>query len=375
MHVEELETKGLVRRIHVVFEASEITAELEKRLGDLSHQVNLPGFRPGKAPMSMMRSRYGKPVMQDILQDKLVQGSQEALGKRACAPPQPRTKVAVFDETKGLDFEMEVEVIPSIEPIDFRTLSFERMMAEIDEAEVDTALAELARRQRASEPVIEPRPAVKGDIVVIDFHGSVDGVAREDMHAHDFQLELGSHSFVDTFEDQLVGSQPGDKRQVRVTFPQDYRERSLAGKPADFDVEIKELRQPHVKPVDDALAQEYGMENLEALRQRLRERISENYKIAARQKLKVALFDKLATEHHFELPPTMVEREAESIWQDWKRRSEKGQVSPRMPGRAKKRFVPNSALWANAACVWGCCWMKWASATRFMWASTSLTVP
>jgi trigger factor len=191
----------------------------------------------------------------------------------------------------------------------------------VPDEDIDRALERIAQQQRNSEAV--ERPAEHGDAVVIDFTGRLDGTEFPGGSAKGHALELGSGSFIPGFEDQLVGAAAGEQRTVDVTFPADYGNTDLAGKAAQFEVDVKEVRRITPQPIDESLATAVGMENLQALRDAVREQIERDYGGIARQRLKRALLDKLAERHDFPVPQSMVDLELESIWRQFEQERER----------------------------------------------------
>jgi trigger factor len=204
--------------------------------------------------------------------------------------------------------------MPEIVPMDFSKLELERQVAEVPDSAVDETLAKLAEQYRGSEPIKRARKSRKGDIVVIDFKGSIDGVEFPGGAGEGHQLELGSGQFIPGFEDQLIGTKPGDSVTVTVNFPEDYGARDLAGKEASFAVDVKEIRELTDTVVDDEFAKTLGQESLDDLKKAVRERLSLDYAGITRERLKRDLLDKLEKGHEFDVPPGMIEAEFESIW-------------------------------------------------------------
>ena len=202
--------------------------------------------------------------------------------------------------------------MPEIKPMDFATVSLEREKAEVPDSEIDEALARIAERNESSEPV--KRAAKSGDVAVIDFVGKLDGVAFPGGTAEGYSLKLGSNTFIPGFEDQLIGKKAGAEVAVDVSFPADYGNEDLAGKPVTFDVTVKEVRAPKPAAVDDELAKSVGLESLDALKEAIRGEIGRELDAAARLRLKRALLDVLSANHDFAVPPTMLDHEFEQIW-------------------------------------------------------------
>ena len=315
MQVTETETDGLRRAFKVVITASDINQKLESRLAELGSSVKVPGFRPGKVPVQVLKQRFGRSVLGEVIERAVNDGSAQALNERGLRPAtQPKIEITSFEEGKDLEFTMALELLPDIEPIDFKSLKLERLKIEVDDAEVDSALSQLASQRKETRPIEKPRKSMTGDVLVIDFRGEVGGEELPGMAGEDHHLELGSNRFVEGFEDQLVGTEVGDTPKVKVRFPEAYVNEKLAGQEAIFDVTIKEIREAVASPVDEDFAKALGEPSLDVLKDKLRDQIRHDFEQAARAKLKRALLDRLAESHQFTVPEGMVSLEFESIW-------------------------------------------------------------
>ncbi|MGH7124027.1 MAG: trigger factor [Stellaceae bacterium] len=316
MQITETATEGLRREFKVVIPAADIEQRVSSRLSEIGRTVRLPGFRPGKVPMTVLKRRYGPAVMGEVLERAVNDTSSEALREQNLRPAlQPKVEITAFNEGTDLEFKLAVEVLPEIQPMDFGELKLEKLKPEVPEDEVQRALERVAKQQRKSETV--ERAAETGDVVVIDFKGSVDGKEFPGGSADGYSLELGTSSFIPGFEDQLIGAKAAEARTVSVTFPADYGAADLAGKAASFDVKVKEVRALQAQPIDDSLATAVGLEKLDELRQSLSEQIERNYDDLARQRLKRTLLDRLAERHEFAVPQGMVDIEFTAIWQQF----------------------------------------------------------
>jgi len=325
--VTETLSEGLKREFTVVVAADDIAKRVDERLVEVGAQVRLPGFRPGKIPMNILRSRFGPSVMGEVLESTVQDTSGEVMQERDLRPAgQPRIEIKQFDEGKDLEFDLAVEILPEIVPMDFAAVELTRMKATAGDAEVAKALDDLAQSQKRTEPVAEARPAADGDTVVIDFIGRIDGEAFEGGSGEGQAIELGSGMFIPGFEAQLVGKQAGEAATVKVPFPDDYPAENLAGKEAEFGVTVKELRAPAPATMDDDFAKELGLDDLAALKDMMRERLDQEYGQIARARLKRELLDVLADGHSFDVPPTLVDNEFDQIWQQVEAAKEAGQL-------------------------------------------------
>jgi trigger factor len=322
MQITETTSDGLKHEFKVIVGADDIARRVETRLTEIGQQVRLPGFRPGKVPLTVLRQRYGSSVMGEVLERAVNDSSSAAMREHKLRPAlQPRIEIVSFNEGKDLEYKLAVEVLPDVVPMNFSELTLERLKPEVPDGEVDQALERIAKQQRKNAPV--DRPAQTGDVVVVDFTGTIDGQEFPGGSAKGQRLELGAGQFIPGFEDQLVGAKAGEQRTVTVTFPADYGAADLAGKTAAFAVSVAEVREVAPQPVDASLAEAVGMENLAALRDAVRQQIERDYAGIARQRLKRQLLDRLAERHHFPVPQGMIELELDVIWKQFEAERER----------------------------------------------------
>ncbi len=345
MQVTETSTEGLKREYNIVVPAGDIEDKLVGRLTEIGQSITVPGFRPGKVPIGILKKRYGDSVKGEILEQAIQDATESALTENELRPAlQPKIEIVTFEDGADLEYKLEVEVLPEIEPVDFSSMELERLVADVADSEIDAALERLAEQRKTFEAVQSTRPTVSGDQVVIDFTGRVDGETFDGGTANDFVLELGSGQFLPGFEDQLVGASPGAKIEVKLDFPEDYPAENLRGKNAVFDVDLKEVREPAALAIDNDMAQSMGVDDLEALRGAIREQIEGEYSQASRSRLKRTLLDRLADVHDFELPPGMVEQEFDAIWQQVKDAMEKDRLDEDDKGKSedelRERYQP-----------------------------------
>lgn len=313
MNVTETSAEGLKREYKIVVPASEVEDKITRRLGEIGQAVRIPGFRPGKVPLPLLRKRYGQAVRGEVLQEALQDSSAEAMREHNLRPAlQPRVEIVSAAEGADLEYTMSVEVLPDVPEPDFSSLGLEKLVAEIPDEDVDKALERLAESQRKSEPV--ERPAETGDIIVADMVGRIGDNEIPGSRGEGREIELGAEGLLPGFTDQLLGANAGDAREVRVTFPEEAGNPEMAGKEGVFEVTVKEVRHRLPAAIDDSLAEAVGLENLAELRQEIRQRMQRDYDTLARQRLKRALLDKLAAQCDFPVPPGMVEMEFNSIW-------------------------------------------------------------
>ena len=335
MQIVEKSGEGLSRVYGVTVPVADLTERLEARIKEIAPTLNVKGFRPGKVPAAHVRRLYGKSLMSEVVQQSLTETTQKILDDNKLRPAgEPELKPegdieAVMDGKADLAYELSIDLMPEFEPVDGATLSLTKPVYSPTDKEVDEAVAELASQNRTYEPKSGKTVKAKdGDQVVIDFIGRVDGEAFEGGTAQDVELVLGSGNFIPGFEAQLVGAKPDSDVTVKVTFPADYQAANLAGKDAEFETKVKEVRGAVDSPADDAFAERLGLESLEKLKELVKGNLDEQYAGASRFKLKRALLDELDKKHDFPLPPKMVEAEFATIWQQVQQDKEGGQLPP-----------------------------------------------
>ncbi|MBU6444153.1 MAG: trigger factor [Alphaproteobacteria bacterium] len=320
MQITETVSEELRREYKVVVGAKDLDERLTGRLTEMQPRVHLKGFRPGKAPVSFLKKTYGKSMMGEIVEAAVNEGSQKAVADNSLKPAFPPRVEPVGDlqpvvEGKAdLEFTVKVDLMPDFELADPAKLKVEKLVGEVADADVDESVKNLAEQTRTYSPRAEGEAAEKGDQVVMDFVGSIDGEEFEGGKAEGFNLTLGSGQLIPGFEDQLIGAKAGDAREVKVTFPEEYGAEKLAGKDAVFAVTVKEVKKPDEMVIDDELAKRVGLDSLATLKERVREQLKNDYNRASRLHLKRRILDALDEAHTFPLPPTMVEGEFDSIW-------------------------------------------------------------
>ena len=316
MQVTELKNEKLSREYRITLQASDLETKIDHRLRELGRTVRRNGFRPGKIPMLILRREYGGRVLGEVLQEAVSDSTKQALDERGIRPAmQPKVELSPYQEGGDFEFKVAIEVLPEIGAIDYEGLSLEKLVTEVGDEEVEAALVRLSENTRTPVTIEESRPAVEGDILVIDFAGRIDGEYFEGGAGEDHQLELGAGKFIPGFEDQLIGSVVGEERVVCVSFPTDYGAVHLAGKAAEFAVKIKSLQELSNAMFDEELAENYGFESLEALRESVRTKIAEDYEMMSRSRLKQSLLDALAKKYQFDVPEPLVEEEFNAIWE------------------------------------------------------------
>ena len=243
MNVSETKSIGLLREYKIVITASEIESEVTKKLHEIAATVKMPGFRPGKVPLSVVKTRFGEQARGEAIKIALDEGARQAIeGNDLKLASQPKVDIKTYEDNKDLEASLACEIMPVINIPNIAELAIEKPRIESDPKEIDDALSRLADENRQTVALAKPRAAKVGDVLNIDFVGRIDGEAFEGGGAEGHALELGSNSFIPGFEDGLVGAKKHEIRNVSVTFPEDYQAAHLAGKLAVFEVIVRDIR-------------------------------------------------------------------------------------------------------------------------------------
>ncbi len=327
MQITEINSEGLKRKLKVIVGQDELGERFNQKIDEIKDRVQLKGFRRGKVPLAHIKKLYGRSVMAEVLEQTVRESSSKAITDRNERPAmQPAIDLAedkasidqIIDGKADLAFDMSFEVLPEIPATEYGALKLERLVAEVEPAEIDKAVDQLAQRSTTYEPE-EGRVAGDGDRVTIDYVGKIDGVAFDGGTGEAMQVVLGQGNFIPGFEEGLKGAKAGDERVVEATFPESYQVKDLAGKTAQFETKVSEVAAPKKPAIDDELARSLGAENLEKLREMVTAQIAQEFAGAARMKLKRELLDALEKVHGFELPPSLVDGEFQSIWNQLER--------------------------------------------------------
>jgi trigger factor len=335
MQITEKSSEGLKLELSVIVGAQEIEGKITDRLTEVGKQVRLPGFRPGKVPMNLLRKRFGESVRGEVLEATVQESTQKAIEEKELKPAvQPKVDLVTFEEGADLEFSIEVQLLPEIEMADLSSFKIEKLVAEAGDTQIDETIGKMAEGNKKSAPLTDKRAAQLSDVVVIDFEGSVDGEIFEGGTAEDFKLELGSGQFIPGFEEQLVGMDIDGEKDVEVSFPDDYHSSDLAGKPAVFKVKLKDIEALEVPEIDEEFAKGLGFDDVAALREAVKGQIEQDYVYLSRMKVKRELLDHLSDEHSFDVPPAMLDAEFETIWKQVEQAKETDQLDPDDQGKS-----------------------------------------
>ncbi len=322
MQVNEILSEGLKREVEVVIPIADLATKLDDYLADIKDRVQIRGFRPGKVPVAHLKKLYGRSAMGEIVNNTVTESMQQVFDDRNEKPAlQPDLDVdskiveAAVEGTGDLKFSMKYDILPDVELGDFNSIEIERPVAEVTDEEIQERLEQIVLVNRPYENRPEDGAAEDGDRVTIGYVGKIDGEPFEGGSDENSHLVLGSGHFIPGFEDQLIGAKAGEDRVIKLTFPEEYQAEHLAGKDAEFEVQVKEVAAPGEVELNDEFAQQLGVESLDKLKETLTGQIEQEFGQITRHKVKRQLLDQLDEMHKFDLPASMVDSEFEGIWE------------------------------------------------------------
>ncbi len=327
MQVTETLSEGLKRGFTVVVPEADLAERREKRLSELSKTMQMPGFRPGKVPLTMVRKRFGAAVAAEILEASVNEATEQMVTERKLRPAvSPKVEMVNAAPDADLEFKVEMEILPDVTVPDLSALSLTRLKASVQDTEIDDSIQRFAEQQAKLETVEEIRPAAKGETLTVDFLGRLDGEAFEGGAGQDTDVEIGGQGFIPGFSEQMEGMSVGETRTIKVTFPEGYQAEKLAGKDAEFEITAKALKVKQPVVIDAAFAENLGFGDVDEFRKFMADRLEQARANAGRLKLKRALLDQLAERADFLVPATLVDAEFAEIWRQVEAERQRGQL-------------------------------------------------
>lgn len=315
MRVSIETTSGLERRLTVGVPADRVDGAVAQRLQDAAKNVRLPGFRPGKVPMRVMKQRFGEGVRQEVLGEVISQSFREAVEQENLRPAgQPRIEARNFEAGKDVEYVAIFEIFPVVELNEVSGFAVKRPVAEVTDEDVDNII-DVFRKQQGQQVEVE-RAAEEGDTVVIDFVGTRDGEAFEGGSGEDFSLELGSKRMIPGFEEGIVGLAPGAEITLDLTFPEDYQQEDLQGAAVQFNITVKTVKTLELAPLDDKLFASYGVEEggEAVFREEVRKNMERELRNAVQNHVKQQVMDAVVAAHEsMEVPSSLVAQEIDGM--------------------------------------------------------------
>jgi len=325
MKIEEKKNKGLDLEWKVLIPSSFINPKLDEKYKDLAKNVKIPGFRPGKVPVNIIKKRFSQSVISEILDTVINENLRNAfLDKKIRPSVQPSVDIEKYEEGKDLSLNVKIQKMPEVKDFDLKTISLERSNLNIKEEDINNTLNDIAKKHERFAPLTKKRSSLDGDLVLFDYEGKIDNKKFENGSGKDETVVLGSNKYIPGYEEQMVGLNIGDEKEIKVKFPDDYREKSLAGKDASFHIKIKDVQERVKKiAIDDQLAKEVGEKSLQNLKEKIQDKMNNEFKTLSFLKMRRQATELLLKKLNFELPSRMVDDEINFLKSNSKDKKEK----------------------------------------------------
>jgi trigger factor len=335
MQVSLTATGGLERRLEVAIPAAQVDGEVSQRLNKISRTARLKGFRPGKAPLAVIRQQYGEQVHGEVINDLMRASFSEAVAREKLNPAGgPRIEPIALSPGADLKYAAVFEVLPEVKLAPISELNIERPVASVADKDLDAMLDTLRKQRPAFSEVA--RGAVATDRVTVDFTGKIEGVEFDGGSGEGVPIVIGANQVMKEFEDALLGAAASETREFEATFGTDHTNKKLAGKTATFNVKVVKVEEQVPAPLDEAFAKGFGIADgsIESLRAEVRANMERELAEAVRQKVRTQVLESLYTKNPLELPRQLVEEQIQELQVEMLRRAgvkDAKQLPPREP--------------------------------------------
>jgi trigger factor len=311
MKIDFAELSPVQRKVQIELPAHQVAGEFSRAYHDLGKRVRIKGFRAGKAPRSVLQGIYGDEIKDQVRSELVEHSLGEVIRERGLQLiSRPEIDAAELQENREFSFSAVFEVKPEIDVKNYLGIAVNKIRIIVSDDQVDEALKRLQQSHARLEPVMDRKIAERGDFIAVDFSGSVDGKPFSAGKGENYVIELGAGQALPEFDDALQGAKQGEEKQIKVTYPEDYRSRGLAGKTAEFSVVVREIKQKVLPTIDDDFAKDHGeCSSLEELKGVIRQRLEAELRQYQQEELKEQILSYLIESNSFEPPPSMVERQ------------------------------------------------------------------
>ena len=329
--VEQLEEKNMVKLV-IEATAEEFEAGLNTAYNKSKSKINVPGFRKGKAPRKIIEQLYGQEVFFEDAANAIIPDAyaKACIESELDIVSQPKISVTQLEKGKPFVFEAEVAVRPEVELGNYKGVEVSKVDTEATDADVEEEIKKVAE-QNSRTITVEDRAVKDGDMTVIDFEGFIDGEAFEGGKGENYPLTIGSHSFIDNFEAQIIGMNIGDEKEINVTFPEDYHAEELKGKPATFKVSVKEIKEKQLPDIDDDFAQDVSdFDTLDEYKADLKKKIAERKEAEAKKQKETEAIEKIVADSKMDIPQAMIDTQVTRMAEDFAQRLQQQGLSLEM---------------------------------------------
>ena len=319
MKVEVKSKKGLRTILSVIVDKKSIQTKMEEKLGELQKEVALKGFRPGKVPPAVIKSQFGKSIYGEVVDKILRETSSKAIDeKKLKVAGQPKIDLKQFGEGKDLNYELQIDCLPSVALKSFDKFKATNFKIKIEDKIIEEKLKEIANQNKQFEDKNKNEKAINGDQVIFDYSATVDGNKFEGSEGKGVQIELGKDLFLKGFDEQLVGVKKGEQKTIEAVLPANHPKKELANKKTNFECKILNVKKPKDSKIDDEFAKLMGAKDIKDLKLLIEKQISSQYSQALNSITKKEILDQIEKNHQVDLPQNLIDQEISIMTQNLK---------------------------------------------------------
>jgi trigger factor len=343
------------RKLDVFLQPELVKEKLEEVFKEFQKSAKVRGFRPGKVPRRVIESIYGKQIHDEVSSRLVSDSFQEALQEASVTPvSRPNLTTDKVETDKEFHYSAVFEIIPDFEVDDYIGIELKKEKVEVDDGEVTTVLDRLRNRSAEAKPIETERGAAKGDLVIIDYEGTLEGKSIEDLKKSDVQFVIGEGQLIPDFEDAIVGLKKREVKTFEVSYPEDFQVPEAAGKTVSFELRLKDILERILPGLDDEFAKDLGEESLESLKKKIREDLEKRHQADSSNRLRADLINKLVENKTFDVPNSLVEEESARLKREFASNLQRrGLRIPEFDEKAEKSFTERAILNVKASVILG----------------------
>jgi trigger factor len=343
------------RKLDVFLQPELVKEKLEEVFKEFQKSAKVKGFRPGKVPRRVIESVYGKQIFNEVSSRLVSDSFQEALQEASVTPvSRPNLTTDRVETDKEFHYSAVFEIIPDFEVDDYIGIELKREKVEVEEDEVSTVLDRLRNRSADAKPIENDREAAEGDVVMIDYEGTLEGKSLEDLKKSDVQFVLGEGQLIPEFEDAIIGLKKGEVKNFDVSYGEDFQVREAAGETVNFELRLKDILERTLPNLDDEFAKDLGEENLESLKKKIREDLEKRHQADSSNKLRTDLINKLIENKAFDIPNSLVEEESMRLKREFLFNLQRqGLRVPKFDEKAEKSITDRASVNVKSSIVLG----------------------
>lgn len=314
MQVKEIKNEGLEVKCEMVLPNKEFNEKITNKLQEIAKTIKMPGFRPGKVPLSIVEKKYKPSVLNDVLKNEIERNiSNYIRDNKLNLATQPSIENVDYKDEQDVKFFVTFEKMPEISEIDLSSIKVEKPVVKVNDKDLEKRIEEIAKSRATYKKAAKTYKAKNDDKIIVDFTGYLGEKEFEGGSAQDYPIVLGTNSMIPGFEEQLLGSKTDQEFTIDVTFPEDYQKEDLAGKEAKFKITVKEIQKPEKTKIDDEFAKELGANDLEDLQQKVSSSMQKEFEEHSLTYQKMKLFDSLEKKLEFEIPSSLFKQEKDIL--------------------------------------------------------------